>query len=140
MPLWHVYHPVGAYSPDDKQAFAADVTALYTSFGLPPFYVVTLFHEVEAASFLVGGTASGASVRIVIEHIARHVSDPDQRRRTAAAIGALITPYTTDRDLSVEYHVDETPRDLWMMNGLFPPPSGSDAEKLWARENRPVPY
>jgi len=26
-----------------------------------------------------------------------------------------------------------------MINGLVPPPAGSDAEKQWARENRAVP-
>ncbi|MFB7113044.1 tautomerase family protein [Streptomyces sp. NPDC056190] len=39
-----------------------------------------------------------------------------------------------------EFHVDETPRDLWMTDGIAPPPPGSEAEKLWVQENRPVPY
>jgi Putative oxalocrotonate tautomerase enzyme len=34
----------------------------------------------------------------------------------------------------------ETPRELWMIDGFAPPPAGSDAEKLWAKENRAIPY
>ncbi|WP_344640457.1 tautomerase family protein [Kitasatospora cystarginea] len=51
-----------------------------------------------------------------------------------------IAPHTTERGLYCEFHVDETPRDLWMTDGVAPPPSGSEAEKLWVQENRPVPY
>ena len=29
MPLWKVYHPVGAYSAQDKKEFAETVTAMY---------------------------------------------------------------------------------------------------------------
>ena len=29
MPLWKVYHPVGAYSAQDKKRFAENVTAMY---------------------------------------------------------------------------------------------------------------
>lgn len=80
------------------------------------------------------------TVRIVIEHIALHMDDPERRRRSSEEIGKVIAPYTTDRGLHVEFHIDETPRDLWMIDGISPPPSGSDAEKLWVQENRPVPY
>jgi len=39
-----------------------------------------------------------------------------------------------------EFRADETPRDLWMINGLIPPPHGSDAEQLWASENLAILY
>ena len=29
MPLWKVYHPVGAYSAQDKKRLAENVTAMY---------------------------------------------------------------------------------------------------------------
>jgi hypothetical protein len=51
----------------------------------------------------------------------------------------VVAPYTTDRGLHTEFHVDETPQDLWMINGLWPPPGGSDGEKLWAEKNATVP-
>ena len=38
MPLWTVYHAPGAYTADDKQAFAEAVVSLYPI--LPAFYTV----------------------------------------------------------------------------------------------------
>ncbi|MFD1545199.1 tautomerase family protein [Nonomuraea guangzhouensis] len=140
MPLWQVYHPVGAFSEEQKRDFAEDATQFYARFGLPKFYVVTLFHEVPRASFLVGGVPSDDTVRVVIEHIARHAEDPGLRERMSEALGRLLAAHTGDRGLHCEFHVDETPRDLWMIDGLCPPPTGSEAEQLWAQHNRPVPY
>jgi hypothetical protein len=51
-----------------------------------------------------------------------------------------MAPHTLDRGLYLEFHVDESPRDLWMLAGMRPPDPGTEVEKLWARENRPVPY
>ncbi|WP_425300299.1 tautomerase family protein [Nocardia farcinica] len=48
--------------------------------------------------------------------------------------------FTHDRGLHCEFHVDETPRDLWMIGGLHPPPAGSAAEKQWVAAGKPVPY
>ncbi|MGI5239282.1 tautomerase family protein [Dactylosporangium sp. CA-139066] len=60
--------------------------------------------------------------------------------RICEGLSRLLAPHTVDRGLYYEFHIDETPRDLWMINGLWPPASGSEAEQLWVRENRPVPY
>jgi phenylpyruvate tautomerase PptA (4-oxalocrotonate tautomerase family) len=46
MPLWTVYHPVGAYSAQDKKEFAEKVTAMYSRVPIPKFYVVMIFEEV----------------------------------------------------------------------------------------------
>ncbi|MEU4233564.1 tautomerase family protein [Nonomuraea sp. NPDC026600] len=140
MPLWQVYHPVGAYSEEQKRGFAEDVTQFYARFGLPKFYVVTLFHAVPRASFLVGGVPSDDTVRVVIEHIARHAEDSGLRERMSEALARLLAAHTGDRGLHCEFHIDETPRDQWMIDGLRPPPTGSEAEQLWAQDNRPVPY
>ncbi|MEV5007421.1 tautomerase family protein [Streptomyces sp. NPDC056159] len=140
MPLWHVYHPPGTYTAQEKQQFADDITGIYTRFGLPKFYVVTLFHEIDATSFYIGGEPRQAAVRIVVAHIARHLDDATARRRTGETLARVVAPHTTERGLYCEFHVDETPRDLWMTDGIAPPPPGSEAEKLWVQENRPVPY
>jgi phenylpyruvate tautomerase PptA (4-oxalocrotonate tautomerase family) len=140
MPLWHIYHPPGAYTPQQKQQFADDITGLYTRVGLPRFYVVALFHGVDQASFYIGGKPSKTAVRIVVEHIALKMEDPARRIQNREAIARLVAPHTTERDLYCEFHIDETPRDLWMMDGIAPPPFKSEAEKLWVQENRPIPY
>ncbi|MGI5240266.1 tautomerase family protein [Dactylosporangium sp. CA-139066] len=83
-----------------------------------------------------GRSLCAASMRnlacFMIDHLARHAPDPATRTQICEA--------TVDRGLYYEFHIDETPRDLWMINGMWPPASGSEAEQLWARENRPVPY
>jgi len=61
MPLWKVYHPVGAYSAQDKKEFAETVTAMYSRIPIPKFYVVMLFEEVAADSVYVGGVSHGNS-------------------------------------------------------------------------------
>ena len=140
MPLWHVYHPVGAYTEQEKREFADRVTDLYEAVGLPRFYVVTLFHEVDRGSFYVGGEPVDDVVRFVVDHIARRLEDPGARAAARQRIGDTIQPFAAGKGLRWEFHIDETPKDLWMINGLVPPPGRSDAEKLWAKENRAVPY
>jgi len=140
MPLWNVYHPVGAYSDEEKRDFAARVASDYEAAGLPRFYVVTIFHEVDRGSFYVGGEPVDDVVRVWIDHIARHAEDPAKRESVRSRISSVIQPFATEKGLRWEFHVDETPSDLWVINGLVPPPHGSDAERLWARENRAIPY
>nr|WP_202090778.1 tautomerase family protein [Sphingomonas aliaeris] len=60
MPLWKVYHPVGAFAADDKRALAERIMALYSKH-MPAFYVGVIFEEVAAASFYIGGNRMTAS-------------------------------------------------------------------------------
>jgi phenylpyruvate tautomerase PptA (4-oxalocrotonate tautomerase family) len=140
MPLWHIYHPADIYSDKDKQDFANDITALYRSVGLPEFYVVVLFQEIRRTDFFVGGKPAEDTVRIVVEHLARHLDDPVLREKSTRRLDSIMAPYTRDRGLHYEFHTCESPRDLWMIAGLFPPGAGTEAEQLWARENKPIPY
>jgi hypothetical protein len=43
-------------------------------------------------------------------------------------------------ELEWELHIAETPRDLWRINGIDPPPSNSEAEKTWKEQNKALPY
>ncbi|WP_067681231.1 tautomerase family protein [Nocardia miyunensis] len=139
MPLWQIYHPVGVYSDQAKQDFAADITRHYTGVGLPAFYVVVQFQELGESDFLVGGKPSANTVRIVVSHLARHIDEPRRRRRMTEFVNAIIVPYTADRGLHCEFHIEESARDLWMIDGLWPPDAGSEAEKAWAAANSPIP-
>ena len=140
MPLWNIYHSRDAFTDEQKQDFANDITRFYARLGLPDFYVVAAFHEVPESSFFVGATKADRTVRIVVEHLARHVEDPRRREKMAENLNAVMAPHTLDRGLYLEFHIDETPRDLWLIAGMRPPGPGTEAEKLWVRENRPVPY
>ena len=71
MPLWNIYHPVGAYTPEDKQEMATRITDIYT---IPRFYVGILFHEQPKDSFFMGSVPRGDFVRIRLDHFARHIA------------------------------------------------------------------
>jgi hypothetical protein len=52
-------------------------------------------------------------------------------------IDATIKPCIVDKGYDWEITVSDTPRDFWRLNGIAPPPWGSEAEKLWAKNGRP---
>ncbi|MHB8531173.1 MAG: tautomerase family protein [Solirubrobacteraceae bacterium] len=140
MPLWQIYTPEHAYSKEDKQEIAEAITSFYDKVvHLPRFYVVVIFEERPADTIWVGGEAANRFVRIVVDHIARHTSNEAERDFAMAALEKLLAPYVKDRGYDWEIHCDETPKDLWRVQGLTPPPSGSAAEKQWALDNEPTP-
>jgi hypothetical protein len=103
--------------------------------------VVTLFHETRPEDFHVGGEPTPAGVRIVIDHIARRNPDQETRRRTAQWIKGMLQPHLErNAGLHWEFHADETSEDLWIINGIVPPPAGSETEKNWAKQNSASPY
>jgi phenylpyruvate tautomerase PptA (4-oxalocrotonate tautomerase family) len=136
MPLWKVYHPVGAYTAADKHAFAQRVTELYAI--LPKFYVNVVFREVPKESFYIGGEPVDNFIRLTIVQIARTL--PDERKAWwLERIHEVIAPFVKDRGFDWELHIDETPFDLWSVQGYQPPPANSEDEKRWARDNKPSP-
>lgn len=141
MPLWTIHHTPGIFTDDDKHRLASRVADHYEKMGLPRFYVITLFRETRPEDFYVGGEPAPSGVRIVIDHIARHSRDREARRRTARWINGMLRPDLEGRaGLHWEFHADETSEDVWMINGIAPPPAGSDAEKDWAKRNSATPY
>jgi phenylpyruvate tautomerase PptA (4-oxalocrotonate tautomerase family) len=139
MPLWKVYHSPGAFTPEEKQALSKDITALY-SVRLPEFYVGVVFQEVTPDSFFVGGKSVDSFVRIWIDHIARTLPTPEARRGMVKRADEVLSPYVRDKGLNWEFHIDETPFDLWSVQGFAPPPPHSEAEQRWKRENRATAY
>ncbi len=140
MPLWRIYTPVGAYSAEDKKALSSALMSVYVDAGLPKFYVNVLFHEVAEDNFYIGGEPRRNFVRLVAEHIARHLATTELRRNAMALFEAKIAPFVKDRGYDWEMHVNETPFDLWQVQGLVPPLAESEGEKLWVQGNQPVPY
>ena len=138
MPLWKIYHPVGKFSSDDKQAIAQRITSIYRM--LPKFYVGVVFQEVPKDSFYVGGEPVADFVRIWVDHIARSFRDEETKQRFLTACNQLLAPFIPERGLRWEMHVDETPFSLWSIQGLRPPVADSPAEKRWIAENRTSPY
>jgi phenylpyruvate tautomerase PptA (4-oxalocrotonate tautomerase family) len=137
MPLWMIHHTPGIFSnAEDKRQLAARITEHYQRVGLPRFYVITIFNETSPENFYVGGEPSPAGVRVVIDHIARRSADKGSRERITRWIKGILHPFMEQHEgLHWEFHADETSEDLWMINGLVPPPGGSEAEKAWATDN-----
>ncbi|KAL4861847.1 hypothetical protein BDV12DRAFT_207751 [Aspergillus spectabilis] len=143
MPLWLVFHTPDAFVDNEsKQAFAKDVTSLYTAIGLPAFYVIVNFFPMSQGMCWKGGEMPEKPfVRMAIEHIAVRLDpDIDTYRRTTAKVESIIKPHVADKGYDYEYHIDETERELWRINGFIPPPWHSEAEKTWFRLNKPVPF
>ncbi len=62
------------------------------------------------------------------------------RDRFLARIDDALKPYLADQGYDWEYSVLETSRDLWKIQGMVPPMPGTEAEKLWFKENRAVEF
>lgn len=141
MPLWMVHHTPGLLSDEQKRELSARIADHYEKAGLPRFYVITIFNETQPQDFYVGGEPTPVGLRVVIDHIARRAADKEDRQRIARWINRLMTPVVEAHpELHWEFHVDETSEDLWMINGITPPPGGSDAEKAWAQANAVSAY
>ena len=137
MPLWKIYHPENAFTEQDKKSIAEGLTAIYP---LPKFYVGVVFEQIPKHSFYIGGEPADDFVRIWVDHIARQMDNDAIKERFFAAVNKLFAPFTTDRGLRWELHVDETPFSLWRIQGLRPPLPNTAAEKKWRDENKPSDY
>jgi len=155
MPFWEIYTPKDAFTDEDKEALTQGITSIYYDLvDLPKFYVVVVFHEMPRNSIYVGGEAANNFIRIRVDHIARAMNEDmivngmPAGSFTSEQIRAyfhnlaeeMLAPFVKERGYDWEIHVDETPEDLWRVQGLVPPPGESDFERLWRKENRPVPY
>jgi phenylpyruvate tautomerase PptA (4-oxalocrotonate tautomerase family) len=140
MPLWKVYHPVGAFTAEDKKALAKRVTDVYASVPIPKFYVVFIFEEIAKDSCFVGGEVHDRFIRFKIDQIARTVPGPVLREWWIRTLDAVIAPFVKDRGYDWEVSIDETPCDLWSLQGELAPPFESVAEKRWVKENRASAY
>jgi hypothetical protein len=137
LPLWTIYHPVGAFQPEHKHSLAKAITKMYH---FPSFYVGVIFIEKDRDSLYRSGEPGDNFVRIVIDHVNLSWKTPDEAAQRMTEFEETLAPMMRDRGLLWEFHVDETPRAYWSIEGFRPPPSGSEAEKRWESENRPSAY
>lgn len=144
MPLWQIYHPEGTFADlESKRALSADVTNAYTTqLGLPAFYVVVQFISMPADTVWVGGSSKTEKpfIRVVINHVAvsvASISDDDEMyKKTCQMVDRALKPHIEDKGYDWEYHLDETERKLWKLNGLIPPAWKSEAEQEWVKANK----
>lgn len=144
MPLWLIYHPTGTFEDDaTKQAFSRDITKMYTNIGLPAFYVVVNFVKLPGNDIYIGGrpNTSIPFIRVAIDHIAVRTPDSDEAYRgVTERVSNVLKSYIADKGYDWEFHVDETERRLWRIQGLDPPPFKSEQEKVWATANKAMAF
>ncbi|TEY82966.1 hypothetical protein BOTCAL_0026g00300 [Botryotinia calthae] len=140
MPLWIIHHPKHVFDDEkSKKSLSQDITKLYTDVGLPAFYVVIVFTEVSDVNMYVGGgQATTPFIRIAVDHIAVHIQDPKVYAEWTSKVDAALKPHIEDKGYNWEYHIDETERRLWKINGMYAPPFGSQSEKAWVAANKPL--
>ncbi|PQE07522.1 Tautomerase protein [Rutstroemia sp. NJR-2017a BBW] len=139
MPIWSFKYSRDALSEPDKVGLAKDITQLYTSVGLPAFYVNVQFFEMGPTDMLVGGESRSNFVNLSIVHIARTFKTETDRSDFLKKIDLILERFR-NKGLDWEYFVVETLRQQWKINGMYPPLASSDEEKEWARLNRPVEH
>lgn len=140
MPMWKVYHPSNAFTLDEKKELSGRITGIYANIPIPKFYVVVLFEQISEGNCFVGGELHPKFVRFKVDHIARTLPGPVFREWWMKAIDKAIDPFVKQKGFDWEVSVDETPFDLWSLQGEIPPPFESVAEKRWVRENKASPY
>ncbi|KAJ0163985.1 hypothetical protein CTA2_2007 [Colletotrichum tanaceti] len=146
MPLWIIYHPEGTFEDDaSKEALSTDITKIYMGIGLPAFYVVVNFVKLPLNAMWIGGEKLSKDkppfIRLSIEQIAVKLPDDDKAmRRMADQVDEVLKPHIADKGYDWEFHIDETDRRLWKIQGLHAPPFGSEQEKVWFKENKALPW
>ncbi|EAW12149.1 tautomerase family protein [Aspergillus clavatus NRRL 1] len=138
MPRWLIQHSPNTLTPEEKATLASEITKIYTRVGLPAFYVQVHYVEMPPSTAFIGGEPHPNFVALTIFHLARTMTSEEQVQRFLSRVDAVLTPAFEPKGIDWEYFITETPRHLWKINGLVPPPAGSEEEKVWAEENRAV--
>ncbi|KXG54488.1 Tautomerase [Penicillium griseofulvum] len=138
MPLWDIKHSPNTITALEKEQLAKSITKLYVSYGLPAFYVQVRFTEDTPGTAFVGGETHPNFAALTIYHIARAFKSDESKQRFLADVDAILNPVFESKGMDWEYWITEVSRDLWKLNGLVPPPTGSEGEKKWAELNKAV--
>ncbi|KAK5681336.1 hypothetical protein LTR17_027499 [Elasticomyces elasticus] len=146
MPQWNVYHSEGVFkTAEEKKALVHDVNNYYHVYGkLPAFYVVVNFLPMPAGTMFRGyddvADLDKPFVRLSISHMAAHRSDGMGAERFRRGIDGAIKKSIVEKGYYYEYSVVEEPREMWKIDGLMPPPYGSEIFMKWNKENKVSDY
>jgi hypothetical protein len=135
MPKWVFNHTTDAFTPEEKQLIARGMTKLYTSVGLPAFYCHAHFFELPPHSIYAGGETPPALTTVSIYHIARTFESQEIQDMFFKTLDDILRPILKPKGIEWEIGIYEANRDLWRVNGLVPPPTGSEMEKKWFAAN-----
>ena len=141
MPYWQIFTPANAFTHEDREQLSQAITSIYVDYVEPPAVLRGRPVQRHAEEHHVRRRESEQQLRPDL-HRPRRATDGHRgaARACMTAIEDKLAPFVKERGYDWEVHIDETPIDLWRTQGLVPPPPYSDIEKLWATENRPIPY
>ena len=140
MPVWNFSTAPAVFSREEKEQLASNITDIYLKVGLPEFYVNIHFTELPLDSFYVGKKSSKTTAFLSIIHGARTFQNKQQQDNFMERVDNILRPVLEPKGVNRELVVQETSLELWRMNGLVPPPPGSEQEKEWVRYNKPVKF
>ena len=135
MPKWVFHHTIGAFTAEEKLQIACGMTKLYTSVGLPAFYAHAHFFELPPDSIYAGGGTPRALTTISVYHIARTFETQEIQDMFFKTLDDILRPILKPKGIEWEIGIYEANRDYWRVNGLIPPPTGSDLERKWFAAN-----
>ncbi|KAJ5207462.1 Tautomerase [Penicillium cf. griseofulvum] len=138
MPAWYIKHSPNTITAPEKEQLAKSITRLYVSYGLPAFYVQVRFTEDIPGTAFVGGEPHPNFAAVTIYHVARAFESDESKQRFLADVDAILNPVFEPKEMDWEYWVTEVSRDLWKINGLVPPQTGSEEEKKWTELNKAI--
>ena len=138
MPTWDFHLGSNLFSTEEKEHLAKSITKLYQASGLPAFYVRVRFNENQPTNVYTGGESDPGFIVIQVWHLARTMPTDEIKKRFLQGVDKVLNPFMEAKGLDWEYYVNESPRDLWKINGLVPPPPNSEMEKRWVKENRAI--
>lgn len=138
MPMWQIYHHDGVFTSDEKLELSRRIADLYPF--LPRFYVNVHFHALPTDSFFNGGERTEDFVSIQVDHVARQMTDEARQKKFVQGCKEAVEPIIKKNGLRWEFYIDQTPIELWLVDGLVPPEAESAAEDKWKEENRATPY
>ncbi|XRM43498.1 hypothetical protein ABZX51_006673 [Aspergillus tubingensis] len=88
------------------------------------------------------GEGTKPFVRLTFSHIARHFppGESPMRTRFMNKVHETLKPFIADEGYNWEVNGEELEREFVHVNGFRIPPTGSEDEKRWFRDNEPSPW
>ncbi|KAJ5296162.1 hypothetical protein PENANT_c021G01284 [Penicillium antarcticum] len=133
VPVWYIKHSPNNIIPTEKEPLAK---SNHRSLRLPAFYVQVHFIEDVPGTAIVGGKVHPHFAAVTIYHVARAFQSDAMKQKFLTGIGNIPNLFFETKEMEWEYLIAEALRDLWKMNGLIEPQSGSEREKRWAQLNK----
>jgi phenylpyruvate tautomerase PptA (4-oxalocrotonate tautomerase family) len=165
MPLWQLFVPENAYTPEEMKDFANRITDIYSGpesmknwgFQFPRFFTSVVFHEFKPERFIVGGEPRDKFIQIEVVHIAGGEADDDRppNEQAAERMGGLteaevfekfydvvnptLKPYIEDRGYEWEIHIENAPAVSWRVDGQVVPRPPSEDWERWLKDDKASP-